>query len=155
MTEKNKLPFSRQEYWTLLEAIEIADWVLFSHKTEIPKSQKHYQSLFQKIYSYAKSYGFEEMVEFVEDENEYFPTKRFEETSNSQEIIEEFENESFWEELVHRLVEREINRLRKSGKIKKEVSIEEYFEASNPIEEIFASEFEKNGLENLVLKDPK
>ena len=35
------------------------------------------------------------------------PTRRYEDTCSAMEFIEEFENESFWDELIDRLAERD------------------------------------------------
>ncbi len=146
-----KIDFTSQEYKKLLDILYIADWVMNAHKFEDDPKTKPYKGLEQKILSYAKGMGFEEMVEYAADQKEYFPTRKFEESSPAMTLIEEFENESFWEALISRLADRDL--IRQMGGVEKlsQLSFEERMKKTMAIEEKYASEFEDWGLDNLYI----
>lgn len=73
--------------------MQIADWVLHAHDTEPRTDTQNFEELFQKLLSFAKEMGCDDLVEFEEDK-EYHPTIELE--SAVEEFIEEFENNTFW-----------------------------------------------------------
>ncbi len=66
-------------------------------------------------------------------------------------FVREFENDSFWDELVQRLVERDL--IRQVGE-ERLLSMEahERFEKEEPFEKRYADEFYHHELENLTLR---
>ena len=77
----------------------------------------------------------------------YFPTREYEEDSDVRKFIEEFENDSFWDELITRLAERDFGK--EVGEGIKEMSVEKRFQRLSELEEKYAEEFEREGLRNL------
>jgi hypothetical protein len=145
-----KINFTKKEYRTLLEIFEIAHWVLHAHKTrEYPNTAK-YRKLEQKIFSCAKDMGFEDLIMFDTELERYYPTAEFEETSPAMKFITEFENDTFWEELIERLVQRDLIRQEgKEGIVN--MSIEERFQKEEPLEEKYSTEFETYGLDRISI----
>jgi len=95
--------------------------------------------------------GFDELVDYASHLKRYFPTREFEETSPGREFIREFEDDTFWDELVQRLVERDL--IRQAGEEKLlSMTPEERFEAEEHLEKRYADEFYNNGLENLTFR---
>lgn len=146
-----KINFTKKEYKFLLDILYIADWVLNAHKVEEDPRTEAYKILEQKIFSYAKDTGFENLIEYAPDHKEYFPTKEYEETGPAMEFIEEFENDTFWDQLINRLAERDL--IRQVGGIENlsNLSFENRIEKTFPLEEKYATEFETNGLDNLKI----
>ena len=91
----------------LLHVLEMADWVLTSHKSKDEKRHKPYRKLEQKIFSLADVMGYGSLIEYSKDFHEYMPTRKYEDRCSAMEFIKEFENESFWDELIDRLGERD------------------------------------------------
>ena len=61
-----------------------------SHKIgDNPKSEP-YKKIEQKIFSYAKDFGFENLVMYDKSRNEYFPTKEYEDLETDRPFIEEY-----------------------------------------------------------------
>ncbi|MFQ5930304.1 MAG: hypothetical protein ACE5MK_11445 [Acidobacteriota bacterium] len=146
-----KINITKKEYLTLLEILEIADWVLHAHHTEERSETRKYREIEQKILSYAKDMGFENLVSYDSQVERYFPTRKFEDTSPSMEFVREFENDSFWEELVDRLVERDL--IRQVGEERLlSMAIGERFEREEPLEKRYADEFYNHGLDNLTFR---
>ena len=146
-----KIEFTQKEYECLLDVLYIADWVMNAHKVEDDPRTEAYRKLEQKIFSYAKDMGFENLVEYASDFKKYFPTRELEEEGPAREFIEEFENDSFWEELTSRLADRDS--ARKVGGIEKlyKLSFEDRAKIILPFEEKYASEFEARGLDGLSI----
>jgi hypothetical protein len=145
-----KIEISKGEYKILLHVLEMADWILTSHKSKEEKRHKHYRKFEQKIFSLAEVMGYGPFIEYSKDFHEYMPTKLYEDTCSAMEFIKEFENESFWDELIDRLGERDA--IREVGT--------EGFKALNFIDRItkvddhkekYIDEFEKNGLYRIVI----
>jgi hypothetical protein len=147
-----QIGFSKGEYRTLLEIIEIADWVLFAHRTDEPENRKKYCNFTQKIFSFAEALGFGNLIMYDKEMKRYFPTREHDENSPVRPFIEEFEEATFWDELVDRLAERDM--LHELGE-KKLLSMtrEQRFRAYFDFEERYQKEFEKHGIEMLEVRE--
>lgn len=142
--------FRKNEWKLLLETVEIADWVLHAHRIEEDPRTKKYTRLFQKIYSFLYKMGFKKLVEYDETLQRYFPTRQFEDNCESMKFIEEFENDTFWDELIHRLAIRDL--LSEEGEENlKEMVLEERMSREASLCEKYYNEFHENGLKNLRL----
>ncbi|MCL0066233.1 hypothetical protein M1N79_05100 [Dehalococcoidia bacterium] len=146
-----KIEFTREEYKRLLDTLYIADWVLNAHKVKDDPRTEAYGKLEQKIYSYAKDMELEDLIEYAADHEEYYPTREYEETGPPMEFIGEFENETFWEELISRLADRDL--IRQVGGVENlsKLSFEERIEKTLPLEEKYSSEFEERGLDRVSI----
>jgi len=146
-----KIDITKKDYLTLLEILEIVDWVLHAHHTEERSETRKYREIEQKIFSYAKDTGFEDLVSYDSQLKRYFPTRQFENTSPGMDFVREFENDTFWDELVQRLVERDL--IRQVGEERLlSMETQERFEKEEPFEKRYADEFYKHELENLTLR---
>lgn len=66
-------------------------------------------------------------------------------------IIARYENDVFWDELIHRLVERDLNT--RSGKSAANgASLEQLFRERCKMLDFYAAEFERHGLRRVMLK---
>jgi hypothetical protein len=143
-----KIEISKGEYKILLHILEIADWILTSQKSKDEKRHKPYRKFEQKIFSLADVMGYESLFEYSKDFHEYMPTRKYEDTCSAMKFIEEFENESFWDELIDRLAERDaIREVGDSGfkaleGINRITKVEEH-------KEKYFDEFEKYGLDRI------
>ncbi|SHI56314.1 hypothetical protein [Desulfofundulus thermosubterraneus] len=143
-----KINLNREEYELLIEIFYIADWVLNAYKTTEDDEIDRYRDLEQKILSRAKEFGLQNIVEWDPSMRVYQYTREFEENNPAMEFIEDFEEDTFWDELVERLSMRDL--------------VEEYGEESVMEMDVFTrlekldkyrvkylEEFEKNGLQNV------
>lgn len=146
-----KINFTKKQYKTFLEILEIADWVLHAHDSDRVETKK-YRDFEQLVFSFAKDFGFENLVEYDEELGAHFPTREFEETSPGMDFITEFENDTFWNEFVQRLAERDL--VRQYGRERlKDMNGMELARRENQIEKRYAEEFFKNGLENVTFRN--
>ena len=127
--------------------VEIAEWVLNAHKTASSDEIKKYSDLYQKILSYAKDMGFENLIIYDKNLDGYFATSEYEESEHMR-YIEEFEDDVFWDALPHRLAVRDL--VKEVGE-KKYEEMEFVKRATKlvELESIYYKELEENGIDNL------
>jgi L-rhamnose mutarotase len=142
-----KINFTKNEYRLLLDMVEIAEWVLNAHKTASSDEIKKYSDLYQKILSYAKDMGFENLIIYDKNLDGYFATSEYEESEHMR-YIEEFEDDVFWDALPHRLAVRDL--VKEVGE-KKYEEMEFVKRATKlvELESIYYKELEENGIDNL------
>jgi len=147
-----KILFTKNEYRTLLDMIYLAEWMLTSYEEKPNPAKAKYEHLAQKIYSHAKEIGWESLVVSSAADNRYFPTKEYEEKSGIYAHIDDYETESFWDQLIDRLTERDI--VEKMGEDETaRLSNSAYEALANPIADNYAREFADNGVDRLRLGD--
>ena len=147
-----QIDFSKEEYSTFLEILEIAHWVLLAHRTDEPEDRKRYQDFEQKIFGYADVMGFDDLIKYDEELERFFPTREHDVNSPARPFIDEFENETFWSELIERLAERDMLQTLGDKKILK-MTTEERFKAHYDFEEKYGKEFEEHGIERLEIRE--
>ena len=145
-----KINFTKNEYGLLLEILAIADWVMNAHSTIDRTETKKYSDLEQKLFSFAKEMRCDELILFDKEEGKYFPTKEHDEIGEHRKFIEEFEEESFWSELVSKLATRDFLK----QVTKEELEAMPYKEQMSKIlelEEWYENEIYENGLDNFKI----
>ena len=149
-----KIHFSKKEYQTLLEVLYIADWVLNAHREEEQEIKKNYKDLEQKIMAMAGEFGLSDLVERSAGIGNYFPSRKFLDESQITKPIEEFENATFWEELLERLARRDfIQEYGREAILK--MSLEECFEKETKLQKEYDQEFSEHGLDRLMIHSKK
>ena len=143
-----KINFTKSEYRILLDVIYISDWILHAHYTEDRNDTKEYSGLFQKLMSYAKDMGCEDLVDFDKQQKNYAESFLFEEESPAPGYIEEFEDDSFWSELISRLARRDaLIELKVDNP--EDIDTETLYTAIFKAEEKWSKEFETYGLDRI------
>ena len=147
-----KINITKKEYRLLLDVLSISDWVMNSHIVgDNPKSEP-YKRLEQKLMSYAKDFGFDNLIMYDKSLEAYFPTIEYEELESDRQFIEEFEEEVFWEELCSRLAQRDLLQEKGIQKVKEMDPIEVLTE-EDKIAEKYNNEFIENGIKNLIISN--
>ena len=147
-----KILFTKSEYRTLFDMIYMAEWMLTANDVQPDPAKAKYQHLAQKIYSHAKEMGWESLVEVSTEDNEYFPTREYEEKGGVHALIDQYDSDSFWDQLVDRLTERDVEG--KAGATQgKPLSEAAYSALADPIAESYEREFSANGIERLVVRE--
>jgi hypothetical protein len=145
-----QIEFSNDEYRLLFDMVYIAEWVMNAHETEEQEETKPYGQLEQKLLSLAKDFGSGEYVVWDEQLQKYFPTRNYEEKRPAMAFINKFEEDSFWEELIARLADRDLSRKYGEKKLKG-MSFKEKLKKIGEFEEKYWDEFERNGLDRLLI----
>lgn len=143
-----KIKITKQEYELLLKVFYIADWILNAFKEGIENDR--YKKLEQKILACAKDFGLENFVRWDPGFQEYDYTGEFEEKSPVMEIIEEYEGDNFWNELINRLCIRDL--IEKYGEeALLEMDIRTRLEKEEELRAKYSAEFEENGRKNIKI----
>lgn len=146
-----KINFTKKEFSALLEMIDIAGWIISSHKSQIGPAEKPYDDLEKKIYALAADFGCEDKITYSRELGDYRPTYYFDMESPHKGFIDEYDAETFWEELIDRLAMRDA--IREVGEeAYRKMDPMERFSLSDKYEEKWATEFEAHGLDNLTIK---
>jgi hypothetical protein len=145
-----KINFTKKEYRLLLDIVYLGQWMMEAHQVGEPDEDDGYEMLVQKIYSFAKDMGCEDLVVPEKKMNKFYTSRLYEDESGVHEIIDRYNDDSFWDELVNRLAERDARADAKA--LNREItSAQEFWELSAPHESRYADEFLENGLGNLVI----
>jgi len=142
---------TKEEYIDILELLHIASWVLVAHKTEDDPRTRKYDRILQKFYALAKEAGAGELVENDREAGKYRPSSSFEESSQSREFIHEFEDDTFWDELLDRFTERDLERQVGGQENLRILSPEDRALFETPIRDRYAQELTENGIDRLEI----
>jgi len=135
---------NKKELNLLYEAIYIYDWITNSHKTNtIEEINKFCQKIFKYLYENGLSNNFD-----VEDNN-YFPTAEFEEKMHNK-YLDEYNDETFWNELEQALGIRDFYRKYGKKAIEKMNREEKFLKQEEEINK-YIEEFDENGIERLEI----
>jgi hypothetical protein len=126
----------------LLQLVYLGEWVTQAYGNS--ENAADLEELEQKIYSVAYNNGIESDVAFDKKMGGYLPTPEFEEFCD--EIIEKYDDNNFWEELIVRLANKE---LKANGG--DSMSPSEMEKNLNELIKKYELEFHKNGIDNLVV----
>ena len=144
--------FTKSDYRTLFDMIYMAEWMLTAYEEEPDPANARYQHLAQKIYSHAKEMGWDSLVDSSTADNEYAPTQDYELKSGVHELIERYDSDSFWDQLVDRLTERDVEA--RAGAPKQKTLSDNAFSAiADPIAESYEREFAVNGIDRLIIRE--
>lgn len=147
-----KIELTENEYRLLLDFVYMANWVINSHHAGPRSEVEGYDMLVQKLYSFADEAGCGELVHANRESNEYTPTRYYDETTRAIELLEEYDDDTFWDALISRLAERDVYEQVEQDR-RDSMGIEEYWERSEPIEEAYYQEFRRHSLDRLRLVD--
>ena len=140
------IDLNEKQFRTLLKAIYWAEWLKNNDKLEeeFDADGEDIADLEQYIYSHAKEFNCQDLIESEPVDGEYIPSSELEE--EAMEAILEFEDYVFWSELAERLAQRDLEEL----PAEERTPVTEYFQAEE-LAERYMAEFETNGLIHLRL----
>jgi len=146
-----KLELSIEQYEALLKLVFMGDWIMgFNDYENLNPGENRMSEVAQLIYSQAEQYGLGHVITHDQNTNLLTLTREFEEDSGIADMMEYYEEETFWEELIHRLAHRDFHRHYGESAIA-QMAIEERIEKETPFFEKYANEFNENGIENLKI----
>ena len=147
-----KIELTENEYRLLLDLVYMANWMIHSHHGGKRTDVDDYDMLVQKLYSYAAQAGCGALVRADRKSNQYVTTRHFEEMTTAVDLIEEYDDDTFWDALISRLAERDVYEQIEEER-RDALGVEEYWERSEPIEEAYYREFRRHSLDRLRLVD--
>ena len=148
MKLKNSIELSKDQFFTLLKAVYISNWI--ANATRIDGKKEDFFALEHLILCYASQFGFSEHVVHQETTNVYYPTDEFPEEHGLQDLIKEYEDDIFWDDLAHRLGERDFC-AKYTPAQRKKMTQGEHFTLLYRFIDGYSAEFEEFGLERLAI----
>ncbi len=144
-----KINFTKKEYRHLLDLITLGEWVINAHRVGSEGRPKHYEDLIQKIYRFSKEMDCDDIIDYAKSDDHYYPNDEYMMESEMCGYMEQFEADSMWEQLVASLGERDM--VKQHGARLKDMQPEERMKISWEAESVWGEEFEKHGLDRLVI----
>jgi|SRR3989344_6054004 len=148
------IELTREQYWDLLRAAYIADWVANAICERGMKEDKGMKKVRNYIFSFAEGMGFGDYVKYDDEFKDFYATWDMDDEPSTRALIERYDDSSFWPELVERLTERDFFRKYTKAEVQK-MDRDTYVDNLWGCEEVWGEEFEKHGIERLEIKDSK
>lgn len=149
-----KIDFTPKQFETLLKLAYLGNWMANAHREGSPEDpqKEEYEEVEDYIFSFARQFGFDE---FVDDndagEGKFYPTRKFEEETDVNELHEEYDEETFWDEIIERLGARDFYR-HYPKKVLQKMSRDERVDKLYEFIGKWADEIDEHGIENLEIK---
>lgn len=145
-----KIDFTKSQYEDLLKVVCLGVWMINSHRTEDIVDK--YEELEEYLLSFSADFGTERFAEFDEELKRFFPTREFEEDTDIERFREEYDDNTFWDELIYRLARRDLIRTYGEAGVFT-MTTDELIEKEQPFIDKYEEEFERNGIDNLEIKE--
>ncbi|MCH7227196.1 hypothetical protein [Haloferula sp. A504] len=148
------LRFTDDELATLIEMLSLAANVAsWNRRPGSDEGVAAFEALEDKILGKAKVAGFGDAIGWDEERQRHVVNKEFAEKAFFSECYDEFRNENFWEELVVRLADRDLQR--SIGKEAWEkLGEDERRRRTSEIEKNYWQEFTARGIERVAVIFP-
>ncbi|MBM9501379.1 hypothetical protein JWG44_14070 [Leptospira sp. 201903071] len=151
------IELTREQYEALLKSLAITRFLYHSIlEEEEPApdrldSYDAYEDMEQQVLSYAKALEVSHLVAYDSEEELHYLTREFEEKTDISDLITEYQDSIFWDELVQRLAGRDFTRTYTEAEIKG-MAIEERIEKEAPFISKYEEIFTESGIEHLEIK---
>lgn len=143
------LRFTDDELITLAEMLTLACWATFwNHKPGSDEGVARFDNMLEKVLSRMQHNGQGSEVESDPERQRLRLRKDKEEGSFYAQCYDEMRAETFWEELVIRMAERQLNKRYDELQLS-QLSEEKRKEITEPITKRYWEEFSAKGIENL------
>lgn len=142
-----KLELNKKELECLVELAMMAEWVMTAHDEDDDVRKDKYLALTEKLYRFAHENGMKKEFN-IEGDDICEPDPDWEDETMARTFIDEFEDMTFWSELVNKMADREMQK--KFGG-KKPNSFEEQMVVYEEFAEKFVEEFDKHGISRLEI----
>lgn len=148
------IKFRQKQFLALMKIIYLGNWVANARRgdSETNPQLKEYKEIENYVFSYAKAFG---LAEYVDDElavdGEYFPTRMFEDSQDVMETIDEYNEATFWDELIEHLADRDFTNQYSRSEIQK-MTIDERIDKLYIHIDRWAKEFDEHDLDTLTIK---
>ncbi len=134
------LELTETQMQDLLQMVYLGEWMTQAYGNS--EHAQDYEELIQKLYATAYNNGIESDVEFDKKMGGYVPTNEFE--SFCDDIISQYDEHTFWEELIMRMATKELQS-QGGGQL----SSAEYEKQLQKLIEKYEKECNTCGIENL------
>lgn len=145
-----KIDLTKSQFESLLKLCYIGNWIANAQRTGAKDDPmiKEYEAIYEYVQSHAPEFGFEDLVQWDEECKRYFATANFEESEDTHGLIDEYDENSFWDDLTEKLADRDFSKAY-SEKERKKMSFEESYIKRQPFEDKWDKEINKHGITKL------
>jgi len=143
--DKIKIEFDTSMFRQLIQLVYLGRWMASSHQEDPDKSMKEIE---QHVYSHAKKFNIDDLIDYDTVHNKYLPSEQFEEEMTP--VIQEYDDFTFWDELAWQMAERDFAKKFDHAQILCMTS-DEIFREKNILADKYYDEFSTNGLDNFKL----
>ena len=143
-----KIDLTKKQYEELLNLVFLGRWMVAAHN--LSESATAFEETEQHILSLAKKFDCGDYVELDEDSKTFFTTDAFETNTEVLDIIDRYNDDTFWDDLIFRLSVRDMVKAFGEDALNN-MSIEERDEKQKDYLNTYIEEFEANGVDNLVI----
>lgn len=143
--EKLNIELTREQYLTLLKAVYLGEWVANANRVGHGEDSRlaKYEEIKDYLFSLAPQFGFSKNIEHELEYNESG-------TTEVSRLHEEYDAETFWDELCDRLGTRDFYRKYTKEEAQKMTDEEHFLKLQECIIQV-EEEIEEHGLERLVV----
>ena len=134
---------SKKDMKNLLEHVFLGNWILRATKDDEDKEEDDF---IQRIYSMMKNYNIEEDIDYDKESNKYFIGQEKEE--DYMEKVEEYNRDTFIEELIENLTARDIEEKYTKEQLE-EFDENEFNDKFHKEAEKYFNEVNKNGIKHI------
>jgi len=155
--EKQKIELTKEQFLTLMKVVYLGNWMANANRTggKDDPNVKEYEEISDYIFSLASRFDLEKYISHeAEDGDKYFLTNEFEEKTDVHRLHEDYDEETFWDELPERLGERDFYRMYSKEDWKKMTRDERFIKLQECIIK-WEEEVDNNGIEKLEIVDRK
>ncbi len=145
------LELTPKQYETLLKLAYLGDWMINGIRTEDERIAE-YADFMQRVYALAQETECGSLVEFDKKLNRFFSSAELEEHEDVKQYREAYDNEIFWAELIDKLALRDFMVDQSTAPLVAPTPSDSAKVRSDIIKK-YVTEFEKNGIDNVVLKN--
>ncbi|MDH4263470.1 MAG: hypothetical protein OEV78_10545 [Spirochaetia bacterium] len=140
-----EIKIDNKQYEKLLKLIYMGMWVVEAYDQG---NDNYFTEVEQMIYSKSSEIANQNLIEFDEASNKYFPALNFDKDDIIIKYIDGYEENIFWDELIDRLTKRDMIKKHTLDGIQK-MTQAQVFEYENEFIEKYEKEFQEKGIENL------
>jgi hypothetical protein len=144
-----QISLTKEQYKTLVEMTYLGHWMINAIRT---KRIKKYDEMEQLVFSFTKQAGLLDCIDYDDKLKMFFPLADFEE-NDVLPFKEEYDDYTFWDELAHRLAERDMLAKHGTEALEKMPRDDRFALQDNLVAE-YEAEFTENGVDGLVLEAP-
>ncbi len=141
-----KINITKKQYYTLAKAVYLGNWMANAHRSgEDNPRIKEYNEICDYVFSLASDFGYEDNLEFqIENDQDEKNTTRINKIKN------EYDEDSFWDELTNRMGDRDFYR-KYSEEERKKMDQTEHFENMYISIDLWDDELTEYGIERLEI----
>jgi hypothetical protein len=142
-----KIELANEQLASLAKLVFLGNWLANSWRNE--DVIEEYDEVESLVLAEAAKHGFEDYVEFDEEEKKAFPSHELEEKLT--ETVDFYNDNTFWDQLIYRMADRDY--VRKYGEEAfDDLTTDKGMDKERPLVEKYEKEFNEHGLERLELR---